>query len=112
MRHSRALSPSHPPFRGKPVDQRQPVETLAKTPREIIGPALGTQSAPLPDLLHADAEDQNLVHQRRAVGAELAFGPVQPQHRPALAFGDRLRRPPAIAIFPRRIAPPPPPSAL
>ena len=43
------------------------------------------------------------MHQRRAVGAEFALGAVQPQHRLALAFGDRLARLPAIDIFPGRI---------
>ena len=43
------------------------------------------------------------MHQRRAVGAEFALGAVQPQHGLALAFGDRLPRPPAVDIFPRRI---------
>ena len=43
------------------------------------------------------------MHQRRAIRAEFAFGPVQPQHRLALALRDRLARLPAIDIFPRRI---------
>jgi len=43
------------------------------------------------------------VHQRRAIGAEFALGAVEPQHGPALAFGDRLPCPSAIDIFPRGI---------
>src|SRR5258705_13132660 len=43
------------------------------------------------------------MHQRRAVRAELAFGPVQPQHSLALALGDRFAALPAIDIFPGRI---------
>ena len=87
----------------KPVDQRQPVEAFAESPREIVVPALGAQSPPLPDLLHGQAVDQDIMHQRRAVGAEFALGAVQPQHRLALAFGDRLAHLPAIDIFPGRI---------
>ena len=40
------------------------------------------------------------MHQRRAVRAKLAFGPVQPQHGLALALGDRFAALPAIDIFP------------
>ena len=43
------------------------------------------------------------MHQRRAVRAEFAFGPVQPQHGLALALGDRFAALPAIDIFPGRI---------
>ena len=43
------------------------------------------------------------MHQRRAVGAEFALRAVEPQNRLALAFGDRLPRPPAVDIFPGRI---------
>ena len=43
------------------------------------------------------------MHQRRAVGAKLAFSPVQPQHGLALALGDRFAALPAIDIFPGRI---------
>ena len=43
------------------------------------------------------------MHQRRAVGAQLAFGPVQPQHGLALAVGDRLAPLPAIDKLPGRI---------
>src|SRR4029453_11635392 len=43
------------------------------------------------------------MHQRRAVRAEFAFGPVQPQHGLALAFGDRFAALPAVDILPGRI---------
>jgi hypothetical protein len=43
------------------------------------------------------------MHQRRTIGAEFALGAVEPQHRLALAFGDRLPRLSAIDIFARRI---------
>ena len=43
------------------------------------------------------------MHQGCAIGAEFAFGAVEPQHRLALAFGDRLPRLSAIDIFARRI---------
>jgi hypothetical protein len=85
------------------VDQRQPVEALAQSPREIVAPALGAQPAPLPDLLHGHAQNQDLMHQRRAVGAEFAIGAGKPHHRLALAFRDRLRHPPAKDIFACRI---------
>jgi hypothetical protein len=92
------------PFRrGKPIDQCQTVKTFAESAREIIDPALAAQSAPLPDLFHRHAENQDLMHQRGAVGAEFALGAVQPQHGLALAFRNRLPRPPAIDIFPRGI---------
>src|SRR5580704_10129394 len=92
-----------PPLRHKPVNQRQPVEALPQASCEIVGPALGMQPAPLSDLLHGHAKDQHFMHQRRAIGAEFAIGAVQPQHRLALAFRDRLGRPPAIDIFACRI---------
>jgi hypothetical protein len=99
----RAEVSSLPLLRRKPINQRQPIKALAKSAGEIIGPALGAQAAPQPDLLHRQAENQNLVHQRRAVGAEFALSAVEPQHGLALAFGDRLPRLPAVDIFPRRI---------
>jgi len=43
------------------------------------------------------------MDQRRAVGAKFALNAVEPQYRLALAFGDRLPRPAAVDIFPRRI---------
>ena len=43
------------------------------------------------------------MHQHDAIGTELAFDAIEPQHRPALPFGDRLARIPAIDIFARRI---------
>src|SRR4029078_3151147 len=75
----------------KPVDQRQPIQAFAEPPREIIFPALGAQSPLLPDLRHGQAVNEDIMHQRRAVGAEFALGAVQPQHRFALAFRDRLK---------------------
>src|ERR1700753_1467321 len=67
-----------PSLRREPIDQRQPVEALAKSPREIVDPALAAQPSPLPDLLHGHAENQDLMHQRGAVGTEFTFGAVQP----------------------------------
>src|ERR1700676_3715139 len=96
-------SESLPALCRESVDQRQPVETLAEAPREIVDPALPAQAAPLPELLHRHALNQNLMHQRGAVGAEFALGTVQPQHGLALALRNRLPRLPAIDIFPRRI---------
>jgi hypothetical protein len=46
---------------------------------------------------------QNLMHRRRAVGAEFTLGAVQPQRRPALVFRDRLPCPHPVDIFPGRI---------
>src|SRR6266849_9617613 len=89
-----------PPLRRKSVDQGQPIEAFAEPAREIIDPALAAQSAPLPDLLHGHAQNQDLMHQRRAIGAELALDPVQPQYRLALAFRDRIPLLAAIDIFP------------
>jgi hypothetical protein len=43
------------------------------------------------------------MHQRRAVGATLPFGSLEPQHGLALALGDRFTALPAIVIFPGRI---------
>jgi hypothetical protein len=43
------------------------------------------------------------MHQRRAIGAEFALGPVEPQHGLALALGDRLPPASAVDIFPGRI---------
>ena len=60
------------------------------TPCKIVAPAFGAQSPPLTDLLHGQALNQHVMHQRRAVRAEFAFGPVQPQHGLALALGDRF----------------------
>src|SRR5260370_17606237 len=96
-------SPHLPPLRRKSIDQRQPVKTLPESPREIIDPALAAQVAPLPDLLHCHAQNQDVMHQRRAVGAKFALGAVEPQHGPALTFRDRLPRLPAVDIFPRGI---------
>ena len=87
----------------EPVQQCQPVEAFAKSPREIVDPALTHEATALADLLHGHAENQHLMHQRGAVGAEFAFGAVEPQHRLALALGDRLAHLAAIDIFPRRI---------
>jgi len=70
---------------------------------EIVAPAFGTQAPPLADLLHGQTLDQHVMHQRRAVRAKFAFGPVQPQHGLALALGDRFAALPAIDIFPGRI---------
>lgn len=55
------------------------------------------------NLLHGHAPDQHVMHQRRAVRAQLAFGSVQPQHRFALALGDRFAALPAIDKFPGRV---------
>ncbi len=62
----------------------------AKAPREIVLPALRTQSASLPNLLHGHPEDQDVVHQCRAVGAKLMLGTIQAQGRLALSFRDGL----------------------
>src|SRR6476620_6771868 len=43
------------------------------------------------------------MHQHGAVGAEFALDTVEPRHRPALGFGDRLPPLAAIDIFPGRI---------
>ena len=43
------------------------------------------------------------MHQCRTVGTQLALDAVQPQHRLALAFGDRFAHLSAIDIFPGRI---------
>src|SRR6266446_946555 len=88
------------PLHRKPIDQREPFEAFAESPREIIHAALPAQSAPLSNLLHRHPQNQNLMHQRRAVGAEFTLGAVQPQHCLALAFRDRLPRPHAVDIFP------------
>src|SRR5882724_9356543 len=92
-----------PLLRREPINQRQPVETFPESAREIIDPALPARSAPLPDLLHGHAQNQNLMHQRSANGAEFALGAVQPQHGLALAFRNRFPRLPAVDIFPRGI---------
>src|SRR4051794_32924665 len=63
-------------FGRKPIDQRQPVEALAESPGEIVLPALGAQSPLLADLRHGQAVDEDIVHQRRTVGAEFALGAV------------------------------------
>src|SRR2546426_574566 len=44
-----------------------------------------------------------LIRTSCTVGTEFALGAVQPQHRLALAFGDRFAHLPAIDIFPGRI---------
>src|SRR5258708_14500816 len=90
-------------FGREPIDQRQPVEALAESPGEIVLPALGAQSPLLADLRHGQAVDEDVVHQRRTVGAEFPLGAIQPQHRLALAFGDRLAHLAAIDIFPGRV---------
>jgi hypothetical protein len=74
-------------------------KAFLEPPREIVLPALGTQASPLSDLLHGHSLDQDIVHQRRSVRAKLALGAVEPQHRLALPFGDRLAPLHAIAIF-------------
>src|ERR1700736_1878433 len=61
------------------------------------------QPARLAELLHGQPKNQDLMPQRRAVGAEFALDAVEPQQRLALAFGDRLPHPSAIDIFARRI---------
>src|SRR5215213_226969 len=100
---SRSLRCTLSSLRRKSVHQRQPVEAFAKPAREIVIPALGTQSTLLPDLLRGHAQDQNFVHQRRAVGAEFALGTVQPQHRLPLTLGNWLPHLAAIDVFPGRI---------
>src|SRR5260370_7558083 len=87
-----ASSPLLPPLRRESIDQRQPIQTLPESAREIIDPALAAQTAPLPDLLHRHAQNQNLMHQCGAVGAEFALGAVQPQN--ALALPSRNPPPP------------------
>jgi hypothetical protein len=82
------------------IDQRQPVETFAEPPREIVVRTLAPQSPPLRDLRHGHAEDQNVMNQRRAVSAKFPLGVVQPSHGLALALGDRLPRLPAIDVLP------------
>src|SRR5882672_3067869 len=86
--------------RRKPVDHRQPVVAFAESPGEIVDPALAPQGPLLCDLLHRHAENQHLMHQRGAVGAEFALGAVQPQYGLALALRDRLPAPAAVDIFP------------
>jgi hypothetical protein len=88
-----------PLFRRKAVSQRQPVEALAKPAREIVVPARALQAAALPDLRHGHALDQHIVDQRGAIGAELAFDAIEPQHGPALSLGERLARLRAVDIF-------------
>src|SRR5580693_9820580 len=88
-----------PPLCRKSIEQRQPIETLTEPAREIVVPALALHAAPLPDLIHGHTQDQYVVHQRRADRAEFMLGAVQPQHRLALALGDRLASLPAIDIF-------------
>jgi hypothetical protein len=43
------------------------------------------------------------VHQHYAVGAEVLFDTIEPQHRPALPLSDWFARLPAIDIFAGRI---------
>lgn len=88
-----------PACRRKPVHQRQPIQAFLETPRKIFLPALRTQSAPLSNLLHGHAEDQDIVHQRRTVGAEFMLGAIQAQRRLALPLGDRLASQAAIDIW-------------
>src|SRR5271169_3678803 len=89
--------------RRKAVDLRQPVEAFAEALGEIVDPALAAQAPSLADLLHGHAQYQDLMHQHRTVSAEFALGAVEPQHRLALAFSDRLARARGIDIFARRI---------
>src|ERR1700754_3893872 len=89
--------------RRKPIHQRQPVEAFAQAARKIVVPALATQSAPLSDLRHAHAMDQDVMHQRRSVRTKLALSAVEPKHRLALALRNRLARLSAIDIFARRV---------
>src|ERR1700722_10141349 len=91
------------PLGRKSIHQREAIEALLEPAREIIDPALTMHAAPLSDLLHGHAQNQNLVHQRRAVGAEFMLGAVQPQHGLALALGDRFSPLPAVDIFARGI---------
>ena len=90
-------------LRRKAVDQRQPIQALAKPPCEIIQPALAAHAAPLADLFHRHAQDQDLVHQRRAISAKLALDAIEAQHGLALAFRDRLAKLSAVDIFPEGI---------
>src|SRR5581483_9120020 len=90
-------------FRREAVDQRQPVEAFLEAPCKIVVPALALQPAPLPDLLHAHAVDQDIMDDGRAIEAELALARVEPQHRLALAFRDRFPCLGAIDIFAGRI---------
>jgi hypothetical protein len=53
-----------PPLRRKSVHQRQAIEAFAEPAREIIDPALAMHAAPLSDLLHGHAQNENLMHQR------------------------------------------------
>src|SRR5476651_180546 len=53
LRAARRARLTHlPSFRRKPINQRQPVQTLLEPFREIVDPALAAQIPPLPDLLH------------------------------------------------------------
>src|SRR5882724_676302 len=97
---ARAVFDRNGVFGREPIDQRQPVEALAESPGEIVLPALGAQSPLLADLRHGQAMDEDVVHQRRTIGAEFALCAVQPQHSLALAFRDWLPHLPAIDIFP------------
>src|ERR1700747_21781 len=90
-------------LRRKSVDQRQPIEALFEAPRKIVVPALALQPAALPDLLHGQALDQDVMHDGRAVQAKLALAIVEPEHRFALALGDRLARLCTIDIFTRGV---------
>src|SRR5665213_2359229 len=57
----------------KSIGLRQPVEAFAKPPGKIVDPALAAQPSPLADLLHRHPQNQDLMHQRRAVGACLLY---------------------------------------
>ena len=96
-------SGAHPrsPRRRKAVHQRQPIQAFAESARKIVDPALAAQTAPQSDLLHCHAQNQNLVHQSRPIRTEFAFGAVQPQHRLALAFRNRLAK---LAAVMNRVA--------
>jgi hypothetical protein len=52
-----SIGPALSAPRREPIDQRQPIKALAESPSEIVDPALPTQSAPMPDLLHRQAQD-------------------------------------------------------
>src|SRR5690242_11650192 len=85
------------------IEQGETVQAFLETAREVIHPALRRQAAPLADLLHGHAQDQHLVHQSCSVCAELAFDPVEPDHRPSLPFRDRLPHLAAVDALSRRI---------
>src|SRR5262249_15660171 len=88
-----------PLLRRKAVSEREAIQAFLKPPREIILPALALQAAPPADLLQRHALDQNVMDERRSVGAELALDAVEPQRGLALALGDRHPRRAAVGIF-------------